>query len=81
MPSMLETSHYHVARRFLLEGQRLWALVIAAELLRSVSGRELAFSLLAEMYTEAPKDRACISGSTSRGLGGDSALEAEEQER
>jgi len=64
-----------------LEGQRLWALVIAAELLRSVSGRELAFSLLAEMYTEAPKDRACISGSTSRGLGGDSALEAEEQER
>jgi len=54
--------------------------VIAAELLRSVSGRELAFSLLAEMYPEAPKDQACFSGSTSRGSGGDSALEAEEQE-
>ena len=50
MSSMLETNRYHSARRFLQQGQREWALVIAGELLRSVSGRELALSLLAEMY-------------------------------
>jgi len=55
--------------------------VIAGELLRSVSGRGLALSLLAEMCPEAPKDQACFSGSTLRGSGGDTALEAEEQER
>ena len=50
MSSMLETNRYYSARRFLQQGQREWALVIAGELLRSVSGRELALSLLAEMY-------------------------------
>ena len=50
MSSMLETNRYHAARRFLQQGQREWALVIAGELLRSTSGRELALSLLAEMY-------------------------------
>jgi len=80
MPSMLEASHYHVARRFLLEGQREWALVIAAELLRSVSGRELAFSLLAEMYTEAPNNQASFAGSSSSGSGDDTALAANEPE-
>lgn len=54
MPSMLETNRYHSARRFLLEGRREWVLMIAGELLRSISGRELALSLLAELYPEAP---------------------------
>lgn len=79
MPSMLETNHYHVARRFLLAGQREWALVIAGELLRSATGRELALSLLAEMYPEASKDRTAFAGSASRALGGDSVLATEEQ--
>lgn len=81
MPSMFETSHYHSARRFLLEGQRGWALVIVGELLRSASGRGLALSLLTEIYSEAPKDQVSLSGSPRRGLGGDNALQAEEQKR
>jgi len=79
MPSMLETNHYHAARRFLLAGQRDWALVIAGELLRSDSGRELALSLLAEMYPEGPNVRTSSAVLSSRGLGGDTALAAEEQ--
>jgi len=79
MPSMLENNHYYAARRFLQKGQRESALVIAGDLLRSASGRELALSLLAEMYPEAPKDQASFAGSSSRSFGGDAALAAEEQ--
>jgi hypothetical protein len=79
MPSILETNHYHSARRFLLAGQREWALVIAGELLRSTTGRELALSLLAEMYPEAPKDQTAFAGSAACVLGGNSVLAAEER--
>jgi len=79
MSSMLETNRYYSARRFLQQGQREWALVIAGELLRSVSGRELALSLLAEMY---PGGRANVqdpSAGSSPDLGGDVTLVGKEQ--
>jgi hypothetical protein len=80
MPSTLETNQYHAARRFLETGQREWVLVIARELLRSASGRELGHSLLAEMYPTAPKLRTALGRSAVCALGGDSVLAAEEQE-
>ena len=67
MSSILETNRYHTARRFLLDGQREWALVIAGELLRSVSGRELALSLLAEMYPECTNVQPSDAESPSPG--------------
>jgi hypothetical protein len=79
MPSMLETNHYYSARRFLLDGQREWALVIAGELLRSASGRELALSLLAEMYPGESKDQTSLAEDSSRELGGETTPAAVEQ--
>lgn len=57
MPSTLDLSCYHVARRFLQEGRREWTLVLVGELLHSVSGRPLALSLLEEMYRETSVTR------------------------
>jgi len=80
MPSMLETNQYHTARRFLLAGKRESTLIIAGDLLRSATGRELALSLLAEMYPEEPKGRHFFARPAWRSLGGDSVLAADEQE-
>ncbi len=76
MPSMLETNRYHAACRLLQAGQREWTLVIAGELLRSGSGRELAYSLLAKMYPEGPNVRTSSAGSSSRDPGDDAAFAA-----
>ena len=74
MSSMLETNRYYSARRFLQQGQREWALVIAGELLRSVSGRELALSLLAEMYPGGREISESPSSGSSPDSGGDVTL-------
>lgn len=74
MPSMLENNTYYAARRLLLNGQRDSALVIVGELLRSVSGRELALSLLTEMYPESPKVQLSIAWSSLHSLDGDNVL-------
>ena len=58
MSSTLDISRYHVARRFLQEGRRDWALVLIGELLHSHSGRPLALSLLTDMYSETSGARA-----------------------
>lgn len=62
LASILETNRYYAACRFLKEGRREWALVIVGELLRSasVSGRQLALRLLAEMYPEGPQVRSPV---------------------
>ena len=79
MSSMLETNRYYSARRFLQQGQREWALVIAGELLRSVSGRELALSLLAEMYPGGRANAQDPSAGSPPDLGGDVTLVGKEQ--
>jgi hypothetical protein len=71
---MLENNTYYAARRLLLNGQRDSALVIAGELLRSASGRELALSLLTEMYPESPKVQLSIAWSSLHSLDGDNVL-------
>jgi hypothetical protein len=50
----LEVCRYQMARRFLAEGQRDGALVIAGELLNSGTGRRLAHALLGELYPRHP---------------------------
>ena len=64
---------------FCSRGQREWALVIAGELLRSVSGRELALSLLAEMYPEGRANAQDPSAGSSPDSGGDVTLAGKEQ--
>ena len=54
-------------------GERLRAR-IAGELLRSASGRELALSLLTEMYPESPKVQLSIAWSSLHSLDGDNVL-------
>ena len=79
MSSMLETNRYYSARRFLQQGQREWALVIAGELLRSVSGRELALSLLAEMYPGGRTNAQESGAGSSSDLGDGVTLVGKEQ--
>lgn len=67
MSSMLETNRYYSARRFLQAGQRELALVIAGELLRSSTGRELALNLLSEMYPDRTKGESADGESLSPG--------------
>ena len=79
MSSMLETNRYYSARRFLQQGQREWALVIAGELLRSATGRELALSLLAEMYPGGREIAESPSSGSSPDSRGDVTLAGKER--
>ena len=78
MSSMLETNRYYSARRFLQQGQREWALIFAGELLRSVSGRELALSLLAEMYPGGREIAQSPGAGSSPNSGDDEAFTTRE---
>lgn len=70
MASILDTNRYYAAQRFLKEGRREWALVIVGELLRSpsLSGRQLALHLLAQMYPDNPQPRSTVYPFAKRGL-------------
>jgi hypothetical protein len=79
MASLPEIGRYQLACRFLREGRRELALLIAGELLHSVAGREFAIRLLAELYPDAGNVWTLRGRSAVEGWGGEPAPAEDEQ--